>query len=84
MEENPSILSNKIYFNYCLTDVINFFLKALPLFPSLFKMWHELSKMISSNIAYLKNNFFSCGDFCKTALFLDLQINGSLEWSYIS
>lgn len=84
MKENPSILSNKIYFNYCLIDVIIFFLEALPLFPSLFKMWHELSKMISSNIAYLKNNFFSCSDFCKTALFLDLQINGNLEWSYIS
>ena len=84
MEENPSILSNKIDFNYCLIDVINFFLAALPLFPSLFKMWHELSKMISSNIAYLKKQFFSCSDFCKTALFLDLQINGNLEWSYIS
>lgn len=72
MKENPSILSNKIYFNYCLIDVINFFLEALPLFPSLFK------------IAYLKKQFFSCGDFCKTALFLDLQINGELEWSYIS
>lgn len=58
MEENPSILSNKIYFNYCLIDVINFFLEALPLFPSLFKMWRELSKMISSNIAYLKKQFF--------------------------
>lgn len=58
MKENPSILSNKIYFNYCLIDVINFFLEALPLFPSLFKMWRELSKMISSNITYLKNNFF--------------------------
>ena len=40
--------------------------------------------MISNNIAYLKNIFFSSGDFCKTALFLDLQINGNLEWSYIS
>ena len=58
MEENPSILSNKIYFNYCLMDIINFFLEALPLFPSLFKMWRELSKMISSNIAYLKKQFF--------------------------
>ena len=58
MKENPSILSNKIYFNYCLMDVINFFLEALPLFPSLFKMWRELSKMISSNIAYLKKQFF--------------------------
>ena len=28
MEENPSILSNKIYFNYCLTDVINFFFEG--------------------------------------------------------
>ena len=58
MKEIPSILSNKIYFNYCLMDVINFFLEALPLFPSLFKMWRELSKMISSNIAYLKKQFF--------------------------
>ena len=58
MKENPSILSNKIYFNYCLIDVINFFLEALPLFPSLFKMWRELSKMISSNIAYVKKLFF--------------------------
>lgn len=46
MKENPSILSNKIYFNYCLIDVINFFFEALPLFPSLFK------------IAYLKKQFF--------------------------
>ena len=58
MKENPSILSNKIYFNYCLMDVINFFFEALPLFPLLFKMWCELSKMISSNIAHLKNIFF--------------------------
>ena len=84
MKEIPSILSNKIYFNYCLMDVINFFFEALPLFLLLFKMWCELSKMISSNIAHLKNISFSSGDFCKTALFLDLQINGNLEWSYIS
>ena len=84
MKEIPSILSNKIYFNYCLMDIINFFFEALPLFPLLFKMWCELSKMISSNIAHLKNIFFSSGDFCKTALFLDLQINSDLEWSYIS
>ena len=25
MKENPSILNNKIYFNYCLIDVIDFF-----------------------------------------------------------
>ena len=58
MKENPSILSSNIYFNYCLMEVINFFFEALPLFPLLFKMWCELSKMISSNIAHLKNIFF--------------------------